>query len=420
MAQSYLPLKGMPDLASPHVEVWQFLETSAREVLARYGFSEVRTPLLEKVETFTRSIGDTTDIVQKEMYAFTDRGNRNIALRPEGTAGVMRYVAGAGQAAQDARLYYMGPMFRAENVQAGRYRQFSQLGVEMIGPPNAAADVEIMDLQRALLSAWGIEDASFQINTRGMPEDMDAVRNGLRDRLASEKGALCGDCQRRFETNLLRVLDCKVPGCKEVVSALPPMTEYMSDASRDYLAEVEKGLQLLDLPCRINPLLVRGLDYYVNTVWEITSGALGAQNALSGGGRYQIDMGGRAIDGVGFGIGLNRIFMVLADKYPDLMERFAQPMVMVVGQDEAMFEENRKLVQQLRNAGIPCIMELTSRSIKAQLKAANRKAVNVVVIRGETERENDTCQLKSMAEGTQKEVAMEDLVAVLAHELGLK
>lgn len=420
MAQSYLPLKGMPDLASPQVEVWQFLETSAREVLARYGFSEVRTPLLEKLETFTRSIGDTTDIVQKEMYAFTDRGNRNIALRPEGTAGVMRYVAGAGQAAQDARLYYMGPMFRAENVQAGRYRQFSQLGVEMIGPPNAAADVEIMDLQRALLSAWGIEDASFQINTRGMPDDMDAVRNGLRDLLASEKGALCGDCQRRFETNLLRVLDCKVPGCKEVVSALPPMTEYMSEASRDYLAEVEKGLQLLNLPCRINPLLVRGLDYYVNTVWEITSGALGAQNALSGGGRYQIDMGGRAVDGVGFGIGLNRIFMVLADKYPDLMERFAQPMVMVVGQDEAMFEENRKLVQQLRNAGIPCIMELTSRSIKAQLKAANRKAVNVVVIRGETERENDTCQLKSMDEGTQKEVAMEDLVAVLGHELGLK
>ena len=291
MAQSYLPLKGMPDLASPHVEVWQFLETSAREVLARYGFSEVRTPLLEKVETFTRSIGDTTDIVQKEMYAFTDRGNRNIALRPEGTAGVMRYVAGAGQAAQDARLYYMGPMFRAENVQAGRYRQFSQLGVEMIGPPNAAADVEIMDLQRALLSAWGIEDASFQINTRGMPEDMDAVRNGLRDRLASEKGALCGDCQRRFGA-IVRVLDCK--GLVAKRWCLRYLTEYMSEASRDYLAEVEKGLQLLDLPCRINPLLVRGLDY-VNTVLEITSGALGAQNALSGGGRYQIDMGGRRV-----------------------------------------------------------------------------------------------------------------------------
>jgi histidyl-tRNA synthetase len=410
----------MPDLASPDVEVWQFLESSARDVLARYGYCEVRTPFLEKVETFTRSIGDETDIVQKEMYAFVDRGDRHIALRPEGTAGVMRYVAGQGQEAADARLYYIGPMFRAENVQAGRYRQFSQLGVEMIGPPNPMADVEVMDLQRSLLQAWGIEGASFEINTRGMPEDMDAVRTGLKQQLEIRIGELCGDCQRRFESNILRVLDCKVPSCKAIVNELPPMTDFMSEASRDYLVEVEKGLKQLNLDCRINPLLVRGLDYYANTVWEITSGALGAQNALAGGGRYRIGLGSKNIEGAGFGIGLNRIFMVLAEQFPDLRERFARPMVMVIGQNEEIFRQNMILVQRLRDQGIPAVMELTVRSMKAQFKAANRKAVSHVIVRGEAEVDAGTCQLKNMADGNQQEIGIDSLASHLLAELNLK
>ncbi|MFT5124319.1 MAG: histidyl-tRNA synthetase [Kiritimatiellia bacterium] len=418
MSQSYLPIKGMPDLASPEIETWQFVESSAHEVLKRYGVREVRTPILERQETFVRAVGDTTDIVQKEMYAF-ERGDTIMALRPEGTAGVLRYVASMGVEATDARLYYMGPMFRAERMQKGRYRQFGQLGVEIIGTPNPLADVEVMDLQRSLLEAWGVKDAVFELNTRGMPEDMEAVRSGLRDHLQPRLADLCGDCQRRFEANILRVLDCKNEACKGIVQTVPPMTDFMREESRAYLAEVEAGLERLQIPFKRNPLLVRGLDYYVNTVWEITSSALGAQNAVAGGGRYRMDVGDRLIDGVGFGIGLNRVVMILAEQDPGLVERLQPQIASLVGLGDEAFADNLRLAQQLRAAGVPCIMSLEPKSMKAQMKLANRKGAAFAVIRGETELANGTCQVKRMETGDQSEVSIEELESFLRTGMGL-
>jgi histidyl-tRNA synthetase len=408
MSQSYLPIKGMPDLASPEVEVWQYIESTAREVLQRYGLKEVRTPIVERLETFVRAVGDTTDIVQKEMYAFK-RGDTTLALRPEGTAGILRYAAGAGPDAADARVYYMGPMFRAERMQKGRYRQFSQLGVEIIGAANPLADVEVMDLQRSLLETWGVKDAVFEINTRGMPEDMEAVRLGLREQLEPRSDQLCEDCQRRLEVNILRVLDCKRETCRVVTQSLPPMTDFMSEESRAYLEAVETGLEQLSIPFIRNPLLVRGLDYYVNTVWEITSSALGAQNAVAGGGRYQMDVGDRLIDGVGFAIGLNRVGMILAEQDPGLMKRLRPPVASLVGLGDEAFNHNLLLVQQLRNAGIPCIMALEPKGMKAQMKLANRKGSAFAVIRGETELAEGNCQVKEMETGEQVEVPLDDL-----------
>jgi len=402
----------MPDLASPEVEVWQFIESSARAVLHRYGLKEVRTPVVERLETFVRAVGDSTDIVQKEMYAFS-RGEATLALRPEGTAGALRYVASAGPDAADARVYYVGPMFRAERMQKGRYRQFSQLGVEVIGAANPLADVEVMDLQRSLLETWGVKDAVFEINTRGMPEDMEAVRLGLREQLETRSDQLCEDCQRRLEVNILRVLDCKRESCRTIIQSLPPVTDFMSEESRAYLKAVETGLEHLGIPFVRNPLLVRGLDYYVNTVWEVTSSALGAQNAVAGGGRYRMDVGDRLIDGVGFAIGLNRVAMILTEQDPGLIERLQPTVVSLVGLGEEAFSHNLLLAQELRNAGIPCVMALEPKGMKAQMKLANRNGSAFAVIRGETELAGGICQVKEMETGEQVEVSLDDLTDFL-------
>lgn len=320
-SSSFQPLQGMSDIAAPEVIRWQQLESVAREILSLYAFSEIRTPLLERTDLFIRAIGDTTDVVQKEMYRFEDRGGRDISLRPEGTASVMRYIASGGPELLDGRLYYIGPMFRCERPQAGRKRQFHQLGAEALGDPSPVADAECIALQLQILSAWGLDGFQVQINTRGLPEDREQVRQGLQAALQPVRSELCEDCGRRFDTNILRTLDCKNPSCQRLLEDLPPVTEFMTEGSRSYLAEVSEYLQLLDIEADLNPRLVRGLDYYVHTVWEITHGALGAQDALCGGGRYQFELGKKVINGVGFAMGLERVLMALAAGEDDAGDR---------------------------------------------------------------------------------------------------
>ncbi len=419
-SESFQPLQGMSDIRAPEVYLWQHLESASRNVLERYGFDEIRTPVLEREALFTRAIGDTTDVVQKEMYNFEDRGRRKIALRPEGTASVMRVVASAGMELQDARLYYLGPMFRCERPQAGRKRQFHQLGAETIGEPNPAADAECIALQLQLLSAWGLSGAKLQINTRGTAEDRDAVAAGIRDSLGPVRGELCEDCQRRFDSNIMRILDCKNPNCRTLVDAVPPVTEYMSEGSRAYLAEVRDLLNLLDIDATLNPQLVRGLDYYVHTVWEITHSALGAQDALCGGGRYRFTFGKKGIEGVGFAMGLERVMMALEAAGVDPAERSPSTQVYVVTQHESAFRENLVLAQTLRLRGISCGIDLRGRKIKKQMQAADRAGARWVVIRGEAEMDEGTFLLKNMADGTQEALEMPELMERLATALSIR
>ncbi|MCZ7591414.1 MAG: histidine--tRNA ligase [Kiritimatiellae bacterium] len=403
------PLQGMADLAMPEIARWQRIESQARAVLNCYGFTEARTPILERYDLFVRSLGDETDVVQKEMYHFEDRGGRQLALRPEGTAGVIRYIASRGQDAQDARVYYIGSMFRSERPQAGRRRQFHQLGVEAIGAAQAAVDAEVIALHLHLLRAWGLSQCRLNINTRGLASDRVAAQEQLRALLLPRREDLCADCQRRLDGNVLRVLDCKNPKCAAIVAELPPLTSFMSVEARAYLDEVCHILKSLDLPFVLRPNLVRGLDYYQHTVWEITHPALGAQDAIAGGGRYSLNIGGRAIEGVGFAIGLERAIVALDAEQPEAPpERL--PLVWLVAQGDQAFDDSLRLLQSLRWRGIPSQMCLDRRSMKAQFRAADRAKASLVVIRGDAEMEKGIFLLKDLSNGAQSELEMPELL----------
>lgn len=409
-SQNTQPVQGMSDLGPPEIQAWQELETTTRRVMELYGFREVRTPIVEYTQVFTRSIGDTTDVVQKEMYTFEDRGGRRLSLRPEGTAGVMRYVAGLGPEAAGLRLYYIGPMFRSERPQAGRRRQFHQLGIEAIGGPNPAADAEAIALQQHLFSGFGLRGATVELNTRGLPDDRAAVSKGLSEKLRPHLAALCDDCRRRFESNILRVLDCKQPGCIAIVDTLPPVTSFMCEESRKYLDEVLRLLQRLEIKAAVNPRLVRGLDYYVHTVWEVRHPALGAQDALSGGGRYRIELDGAVVEGVGFAAGIERLVTAVSHDRPELGKLAGPPLVWIVSLGDAAREENLVLAQTLRLRGVRCGMDLAGRSMKAQMREANRTGAALALIRGDSELEKGVVVLKNMKDGVQEEL---DLPAVI-------
>ena len=420
MSSANQPVQGMSDIVGSEVQLWQQIEQRAREVLARYGFAELRTPVVEYEAVFTRSLGETTDVVQKEMYVF-ERGGRRLCLRPEGTAGVMRHAAGLGAAETDgARWYYIGPMFRCERPQAGRKRQFHQCGVECLEPPSPLVDAEILALQVDLLRAWGLGDCSVRLNTRGEGGGQEQVAAGLRAALAPREPELCEDCRRRISENVLRVLDCKNEACQAIVATLPPITDFMSEASRIYLAQVAAHLDALGVSYRIDPLLVRGLDYYEHTVWEIASTALGAQNAVAGGGRYRMKLGDRELSGVGFAIGLERVVGVLQalGRAEQLLES-PPPRVWLIGLGEAALKQNLVLMQALRAAGIVCQMAYGG-SMKSQMRAANKSGAAWAVIRGDDELTNNVVALKDMVAGEQVTLPLEHLAGHLTAQIAAR
>ncbi|MCU0858087.1 MAG: histidine--tRNA ligase [Pontiellaceae bacterium] len=410
---SHQPVQGMSDIASPDIALWQMIEQRARGIFARYRFSEVRTPVLEKLELFTHSLGDTTDVVTKEMYMLEDRGGRKLALRPEGTAGAVRYVASGGEESSNARIFYMGPMFRCERPQAGRKRQFHQIGVEAVGVPNPLADAEVIALQVHLLSAWGLEGAEIRLNTIGLPEDRAAVVSGLREAIRPRLHELPEEARQRFETNVLRLLDSKDPEVQKVISGVPPVIEFMSAASRAYLDTVIATLRKLEIHVEVDASLVRGLDYYVHTVWEVVHGGLGAQNALAGGGRYRIDVGGKRIDGVGFAMGVERVIAALEATGITAAQFAPPPPVFIVSLGEAALNENLLLMQMLRQRGVACEMELSARKVQAQMRRADRSGAQRVIIRGDSELEKGIFVLKNMIDGTQQEVELPELMCAL-------
>jgi histidyl-tRNA synthetase len=403
----------MSDISMPEIWLWRRMEELARRVMARYGFEELRTPIVEFEAVFTRSLGSTTDVVQKEMYTF-ERSGRRLSLRPEGTAGVMRHASGLSPAEADgARWFYIGPMFRCERPQAGRRRQFHQCGVECLEEPSPLVDAEILALQVDLLQAWGLGDCAVHLNTRGEAAGHAAMAQGLREALEPHREALCVDCLRRMDENVLRVLDCKTSSCQAVVARLPPMTDFMSEASRSYLAQVASYLEAMGISYKLDPLLVRGLDYYEHTVWEIAGTTEGAQSALAGGGRYRMKLGNREFFGVGFGIGLERVVHVLQTlgRAEALLEP-APPLVWLVGLGEAAQEQNLVWMRRLRAEGLSCRMA-PGGSMKSQMRAANKSGAAWTVIRGDDELKQQVAAVKNMVTGEQMTVGEADLVGTL-------
>lgn len=417
MAKGLQPVQGMSDLTGGELRLRQGMERIARRVFAAHGFSELRTPLIEDVSLFTRAVGETTSVVRKEMYDF-EKGHLHLALRPEGTAGVIRHASTVGaQEAAGARWFYIGPMFRHERPQAGRRRQFHQAGVECLVPPSPRTDAEILALQVDLLRAWGI-DASARINTRGAAGDHAAVAAGLRAALEPHRAALCADCQRRMDENVLRVLDCKNPACGEIVSALPPVTTWMGEEAIGYFAEVRRGLDLLGVPCELSPLLVRGLDYYEHTIWEIT-GATGAQDALAGGGRYRMRLGNEEWCGVGFAIGLERVANLLeAEGKADAVASPVPRLAWLVGMGPAAEERLFRLMRAWRAEGIPCRMG--EGSLKKQMRQADRAGAAYAVLCGDAEMAEGTLVVKDLATGGQETMAEADAASRLRGALALE
>lgn len=412
-----LPVKGMSDISNPEVALWQQIEAQARSVFHCFGLSEIRTPILEREELFIHSLGNTTDVVQKEMFTLDYQGKMRLTLRPEGTAGVIRALAGSGPDGRQARVYYMGPMFRAERPQAGRRRQFHQIGAELTGEPNPLADAECIAMQAQLLKAWGLTKCKIKINTRGTPEDRNVVAEGLRNALSPYLPMLCEDCQRRYTQNVLRILDCKNPNCGKVVDGLPPVTSFMTEASRNYFQQVMDTLKYLNLDIEETPRLVRGLDYYVHTVWEIAHPGLGAQDALSGGGRYQIMTNGKPLDGVGFALGMERVIAALGSEGIRPEDVVNYPRAWLVSLGEAALKENLILALTLRQRNVSCGMDLNGRSMKAQMREAGKANACYVIIRGDTEMENGVFQVKKMATAEQQEMALPELMKLLLPDI---
>ncbi len=399
-------VKGFNDILPDESLRWQHIEQTARRVLELNGFGEIRVPVMEKTELFCRSIGDATDIVEKEMYTFTDKGGNSVTLRPEGTAGVMRAFIEHKLYAQDpvAKLYYMGPMFRYERPQKGRYRQFHQIGAEITGVNDPLADAQVLNMLTSFFREIGLTEPTLQINSLGCPECRPAYRTALRSYLKERMGELCEDCIRRFETNPLRILDCKVPTCSQSSEGAPSVLEHLCSACDDHFSSVKRYLDLSTTPYSINSRMVRGLDYYTRTTFEMVTGLLGSQSAVAAGGRYDgliSQLGGPAIPGVGFAIGVERIALLIGNQQftssPDLFIA-----TVGVGERDVAF----CLMDGLLKSGVRVEMDYEVKSLKSQMRRADKLKARYSVVIGENEVAAGSATFKRMADGLQSDAAL--------------
>jgi histidyl-tRNA synthetase len=412
-------IRGAPDILPDEAGKWQALEAVARDVLDRYGYAEIRTPLFERTELFVRGIGEGTDIVEKEMYTFADRGGESLTLRPEATASLMRaYVEhNLGAKSSLVKLYLIGPMFRHERPQSGRFRQFHQIDVEAIGSPGPAVDAEVVALLHHLLEAWGLSGVSLHLNSIGDRTCRPAYREAFVGYLEGHRDGLCADCQVRRTKNPLRILDCKQPGCREIADGAPTILPFLCGPCRDHFETVRALLGGLKIPYQVNERLVRGLDYYTRTTFEFLNPALGAQNAVAGGGRYDglvEELGGPPTPSIGFAIGEERILTSLASQATSFEARHLDGVYVAtvegVGAGRAM-----DLAQLLRRRGLRTAMDVEGRSLKGQMRQANRERFRYAVILGADELNRGQAILKDMADGAQQEVPLSEVVERLAH-----
>lgn len=414
-------LKGFKDILPDEVGLWQFIEKTARDIFQRYGFEEIKVPILEKTELFVRTIGESTDIVEKEMYTFVDRNGASITMRPEGTAPVIRsyienglYVRGSVQ-----RLYTVGPMFRHERPQKGRLRQFHQMSVEVLGSNSTRIDTEVMAMAWHILQEIGLP-ASLEINSLGCPECRPSFKEAMQGFLQKRSKHLCEDCQRRSSTNPLRVLDCKSEHCQAQYVSAPSILDHLCSACSQHFREVRQNLSLLGVPFAVNAKMVRGLDYYTRTTFELITTELGAQGAIGAGGRYDglvRQLGGPEVPGIGFAMGMERLVMLLSQKQNERLETLPLLDLFLVTLGEAASEKGFILLQMLRSQGLRVMMDHEGRSMKNQLKQADKQNARFTLILGDNELANCEVLLKDMHSGEQQLVELtpvfEDWAAVI-------
>lgn len=398
-------LKGFKDIVPGEVETWQHIEQTARSIFHRFQLAEIKVPILEKTKLFVRSIGETTDIVEKEMYTFTDRNGSSLTMRPEGTASVLRaYIENGLHAAKPIqKLYTIGPMFRHERPQKGRLRQFHQMSVEVLGTDHPRTDAEIMAMAWLILKELGLA-ASLEINSLGCPKCRPAFNKALLDFLHRAEN-LCDDCLRRRDTNPLRVLDCKSVHCRQQYQNAPSILDFLCPACAGHFQEVKEGLDLLDIPYEVNSFMVRGLDYYTRTTFELVTDDLGAQSAVGAGGRYDglvKQLGGPDVPGIGFAMGMERLVLLLEQ----LEKKAAPPPVdlFIAALGPAAQQKAFSLTHLLRAAGFTVIMDHLDRSLKNQMKQAGRSGAHFVLIFGEEELKAGRAVFRDMANHEQEEI----------------
>ena len=412
--------RGTQDILPEQTPKWQKVESIMRELCRVYRYKEIRTPIFEQTELFQRGVGDTTDIVQKEMYTFEDRGGRSLTLRPEGTASAVRSFVEHkmfGLPDQPIKLSYVGPMFRYERQQAGRYRQFVQFGVEAIGSADPAIDAEVISLAMDIYQTVGLKDLKLLINSLGDKETRDAHRTALINHFKPSIEEFCSDCQKRLEKNPLRILDCKVDHEHPLMESAPALTDYLTEASAQYFTEVKKYLEILGIEYVVDPNLVRGLDYYNHTAFEImsTSKGFGAITTLCGGGRYNglvEDIGGPDVPGIGFAMSIERLLLALEAEGVELDVEDGLD-VYVIAMGEAAKQKAVELLSSFRTKGISADMDYIDRKMKAQMKSADRLGAKYVIVIGDTELEESAVNVKEMESGNQEKVAFHDLVNYL-------
>jgi histidyl-tRNA synthetase len=407
-------IKGVKDILPEETPRWRLIEDAARRWALCYGYQEIRIPIFELTALFARSIGAATDIVEKEMYTFPDRDGTSLTLRPEGTAGTVRAFIEHNRAADPLpqKYFYIGPMFRHERPQAGRLRQFHQFGVESFGTADPRADIEIIALLWRLLSDLGLPDLTLEINSLGSSGDREAYKPILLAFLSQEEARLCANCRRRMGTNPLRVLDCKIPDCRVATELAPKLTDHLSLEARAHFDQVLAGLVAIQVPYRLNPRLVRGLDYYCLTSFEITSTHLGAQNAVGAGGRYDglvETLGGPSAPAVGFAVGLERVSLML----PDSPSSLNQYLYYVAAFGDKGTSLGLVLLDELRRVGLSAQCDYRATTLKAHLRQADRSKCRYAILLGDDEVSRGSVILRNLESKAQEELSLSGLTAIL-------
>lgn len=409
--------KGTKDMLPRDAAAWHYVEQKARETAALFSFREIRTPMFEHTELFTRGVGETTDIVTKEMYTFEDKGGRSMTLRPEGTAGVARAFIenGLGQDVMPMKAYYLASVFRYERPQSGRLREHHQFGVELYGSSSPYADAEVISLAHTFLSSVGIGGLTLHLNSIGCKECRPKFNAALRGYIGDNLDRMCGKCRERFDKNPLRILDCKEEKCREIVKAAPSITDFLCDDCRAHFEQLQGILERQGVPFVVDPSVVRGLDYYTRTVFEFVSEDIGAQGTVCGGGRYDglvEEVGGKSTPAVGFGLGLERLLLVLQNTGRlDAPRERADVYLAPLGERAA--GEVPAIASGLRRAGVSADYDMMGRGVKAQMKYADKSGARFVVVIGDNELESGIAVLKNMDTGEERSVALGDIAGAL-------
>ena len=421
MSEINCAIKGTNDILPEESNKWQFVESKMLETALQFGFKEIRVPVFEHTEVFLRSVGDTTDVVQKEMYTFDDKGGRSITLRPELTAGVIRSAIEKGlvNGALPQKLCYIGGCYRYEKPQAGRLREFHQFGVECVGAAAPNADAEVISLAKSVLDNIGIKNISLEINSIGCPECRKEYHKALKEYFSANAENLCDTCKDRLDRNPMRILDCKSPVCKKIAENAPVVIDFLCEDCRDHFEKVKANLEAMQIEYKVNPKIVRGLDYYTRTVFEFVSGDIGAQSTVCGGGRYDGligQMGGPKTPSLGFAMGIERLMMVLSAQNAELPKAPTCDLFIATLGENAILKASA-LCRLLRDEGYKVQTDICGRGLKAQMKYADKIGAKFSLVLGDNEVESGKATLKNMSNSAEKEIALAEIVEELGEEL---